>query len=375
MRPQPTSRVRGQIWRLKEYAEFIALIGFFMFFVPFVQLLLKVPFFASVKTEPVAEFSGPVSKGAKTAFWLIVAFSGLFPAIYFPAMMGKLSPGMDQLKVASLILFAAAAVLAVISYIMKKDQELFGGWTLTAAAAFIVFGLSAGAANCFNLSPYFNEPQTNAVVFWAVFVAAVTFLILCAAYILMNKPAGMNLKQYGLGVNLKNIIKALFTAIIAAAAGFIMLFIIDALFKTDFRLWLVAVRAFNGNHLMTALRYMPFFFLYYFSNGVALQVNTNSNFLKGVKGYLVAYFINIGGLLLFLIAQYGKLFITGTGAFPTVSLNSIVLIGFVVMLFLATIFTKKMLEKTNNVYTGAFLNTIIFTLMAVSTSTMYVNLV
>jgi hypothetical protein len=94
-----------------------------------------------------------------------------------------------------------------------------------------------------------------------------------------------------------------------------------------------------------------------------------------MKGYLVSYFINIGGLILFLIIQYGKLFTTGIAAYPSVSLNSIVLLGFVVMLFIATILTKKSLEKTNNVYTGAFLNTVVFTLMAIASSTMYINLV
>jgi hypothetical protein len=373
----PSSNIKGdrQIWRLKEYTEFIALIGFFMLFAPLVQLLLKTKFLRPVQSEPIEEFTGPTTKKSKTVFWLITVFSALFPAIYFATLMGKLPRGLGQIKYASLIIFAAAVIIAIIALVKRKDEKSFFGWIIASLAAFLVFGLTVGAGNLFKLSRYFNEPQTNAVVFWALFVAAVTFLILAVVYLLINKPTGMNLKQYGIVVNWKNIIKSFITAAITAAVGFIMLFIIDLLFKTDFRIWLVAVRAFNWNHFLSALRYMPFFFLYYFFNGIALQVNTNSNYLKGIKGYIVAYGINIGGLLLFLIAQYGGIFITNKAAWPTVSLNSIVLIGFVVMLFIATINTKKMLEKTNNVFTGAFLNTIVFTLMAIASSTMYVNLV
>ncbi|MBB6481499.1 alpha/beta hydrolase [Spirochaeta isovalerica] len=372
--PQTSIKETSQIWRFKEYSEFIALIGFFLLFIPMIQLLMTTPFFSTVKSAPIVEFDGPVKKSGKAVFWAIIAFSALFPAVYFQTLMAKLPGGLGQIKLVSSLIFIAAVVVALFFRFRKKDEKKFGGWILTSFAAFLVFGLTVGAGNLFQLSPFFNEPQTNAVVFWAMLVAVVTFLILCLTYLTINKPAGMDLRQYGLIISPVNILKSFLLAVIAASAGYVFLFIIDLLFKTDFRIWLVAVRAFNSDHFMSALRYMPFFFLYYFSNGVALQVNTNSKYLQGVKGYLVSYLINIGGLILFLIAQYGKLFITGTASFPTVSLNSIVLIGFVVMLFIATVITKKALEKTNNVYTGAFLNTIVFTLMAVSSSTMYINL-
>jgi hypothetical protein len=164
------------------------------------------------------------------------------------------------------------------------------------------------------------------------------------------------------------------TAVILAASGYLVVFVVDALFQTDFRFWLFAVRAFNWHHLLTALGYMPFFFLYFFVNGIALQINTNSKYLQGIKGCLVAFFMNIGGLLVWQVIQYGSLFATGVAAWPSVSLNSITLYATLAILFVATLITKKFLEKTNNVYTGAFLNTIVVTLIAISTSTMYIHL-
>jgi hypothetical protein len=190
----------------------------------------------------------------------------------------------------------------------------------------------------------------------------------------MNKPSKINLRHYGIVVGWKTVLKSFVAAVVIAGAGYAILFVVDALFKTDFRFWLFAVRAFNINHFVTALGYMPFFFLYFFINGIALQVNTNSKYLKGWKGYLVAFCMNIGGLLVWQVIQYGTLFASGVAAWPNVSLNSITLYGTLAILFTSTLITKKFLEKTNNVYTGAFLNTIVVTLIAISTSTMYIHL-
>jgi peptidoglycan/LPS O-acetylase OafA/YrhL len=142
----------------------------------------------------------------------------------------------------------------------------------------------------------------------------------------------------------------------------------------DFRLWLVMVRAFNKQHLITAIRYMPFLFLYFLLNGAALQANTNSDYMKGRKGYWTALLINIGGLVGWLVIQYGLLFLTGKAPMVTQSLNSIVLIGLTVNLGIATIITKKCLDKTNNIYTGAFLNTILISVVTIASSTMYWSL-
>lgn len=364
----------SQIWLLKEYAEFIALIGFFMLFVPLIQLLLKIPHLSTVTSQQATEFSGPTTRKTKVIFWILIAFSSLFPAIFYPTLMGKLPKGLTQLKVAVLIVFIVAIILAFVTFLRQKDSKVYLGWSITALGAFISYGLTIGSGNLFNLSTYFNEPQTNAVVYWALYVGVITFVILTIVYHTVNSSAVLNMAQYGVNLHWKNILKAFLTAAIAASVGFILLFIVDWLFKTDFRLWLVAVRAFNKNHFMSALRYMPFFFIFYLVNGISLQINTNSNYMKGAKGYLLAYVMNIGGLVLFLILQYGKLFITNTAAFPSVSLNSIVLLGFVVILLISTYLTKKLLDKTHNVYTGAFLNTIVLTLMTIASSTMYVNL-
>ncbi len=362
----------NQIWYWKELSELAGLIGFFMLFIALVQLLVKKPMFKGVETEALA-FDGPTTVAKKVIFWVLVAVSAAIPAVFYASLMGKLPLGLSEIKYFALAVTAIASVGAIVALARKQAENVTGLLTI-AASSFVTFGLTAGAGGLFNLSPVFNEPQTNALIYWAIVVTGLTAMILSIVHHLVNKPSGIDLRKYGFVVGWKTVVKSFFTAVCIAAAGYLILFTVDALFKTDFRIWLFAVRAFNLNHFLTALGYMPFFFLYFFFNGIALQVNTNSKYLSGTKGLLVAFFMNIGGLVIWQVLQYGKLFITGVAMWPSVSLNSITLYGTLMILFTSTLITKKFLEKTNNVYTGAFLNTIVVTLIAISTSTMYIHL-
>lgn len=370
--PPTTLAATNQIWYFKEAAELVGLVGFFMMFIALLQLLIKQPWFADVKTAPL-EFDGPTTTPKKAIFWAIVAVSAAFPAIYYATLMGKLPTGLSQIKYFSLAVTAIASIAAIVALVRQKNDRIFG-LLVIASSSFVAFGLTAGAGSLFNLSPVFNEPQTNALIYWAIVVTALVAMILSIVHQAINKPANIDIRKYGFIVGWKTVLKSFVTAVIIAASGYLILFIVDALFQTDFRLWLFAVRAFNKHHLVTALGYMPFFFLYFFINGIALQINTNSTYLKGAKGCLVAFFMNIGGLVIWQVIQYGTLFNTGVAAWPTVSLNSITLYGTLAILFTSTLLTKKFLQKTNNVYTGAFLNTIVVTLIAISTSTMYSHL-
>ena len=98
------------------------LIGFFLLFIPLLQLLLKIPFFSSVKSEKIVEFDGPVTRKSKIIFWALITFSALFPAIYYATLMGKLPKGLGQIKYASLIIFVAAVVIAIV-YLVKQKEE------------------------------------------------------------------------------------------------------------------------------------------------------------------------------------------------------------------------------------------------------------
>lgn len=365
----------SQIWWLKEAFNFVAMIGFFLMIVPMSVLLLRLPFLNKSITAVTAPLARPIRGGQKAAYWIAVVFSALIPAILFPTLMDKQAGGLHALTIVAIVLLVVSVVAAVIGFARSGASAAMrhvgiGGLILAvvSAAMWILFAKADGIVP---LSPFFNEPTTNQIVYWALVSASITAFITFAFYYFNKKHAGASFSDYGISLNPMTIVASLCTAVIAVAIGYLLLFAVQAVFGTDFRIWTFAVRTFTFEHFVTGLRYMPFFLIYYFVSAVALNADTRSR--KG--GYLLAIFLNVGGLILWLIAQYGLDFARGVALYPAQNLNGILLFALVPVLVVAAIYARKLFEKTNNVWLPAFVNTILFTLVTVANTVMFWNLV
>ncbi|MUG86367.1 hypothetical protein GNP92_08340 [Paenibacillus timonensis] len=371
-----------QIWWLKEACNFIAMIGFFLFIVPFISLLIKLPFFNKSVIERLEAVAAPTTTWQKTAFWISIVFCSLIPAILYPTLMDKQAGGLDTLSVISIVLLAAGIVTSAVGFVLsgskKSEPEKssamrnlgFGGAVLT-MVSLLMWMLFANAKHILTLSKIFNEPTTNQVGYWALASALIMAFVTIGFYYFNKKQAGTRFEQYGISRTPVTILSSLCTAVVTVVVAYLILFGIQAMFGTDFRIWTFAVRTFQGEFMITALRYMPFFLIYYFVNAVALNANTRDR--KG--GYALAILLNVGGLVLWLIAQYGKDFMTGTSLYPAQALNSILLFALIPCLALAAVYARKVYEKTNNVWLASFLNTMLFTMITVANTVMFWNLV
>lgn len=186
-----------------------------------------------------------------------------------------------------------------------------------------------------------------------------------------KKAEGATIANYGVKTSVKSVVAALVTAVVAIVIGYCLLFLVDAVFKTDFRLWTFAVKTFESHHVLAVLKYAPLFFIYYFVIGISVNINTASEKFGGIKGYIAAIAMFIGGLLLYLGYHYGLLFTTGTAGYPSESLSSIIVIGLIPVLFIAAIFNRYFYRKTGNVYVGAFLNTLLMTTVTIANTALY----
>ncbi|QTA37573.1 alpha/beta hydrolase [Thermosipho ferrireducens] len=364
----------NQIWFLKEYSEFIALIGFFMLPIALILLLIKLPFFSLSKTTPVEIFKGSISKKSGIVLWSLTIFAISFPALFFPTLMDKTGLGMAILKYASITLMIAATVIGLIVAFKRKEKAKS---TILGTILIILANLSLlltiiYSNKMFKLNSYFNQPTTNQILYWAIVVAEVVLIIELINYFTIKKPAGANSKQYGFLVNPKTIVASLITVIFAVFLSYLVLYIVDAVFKTDFRIWTWAVKTFETWHLSAALRYIPLYFIFYFV--MTVVVNALSNQFKGWKGYVIAFVQMFGGLVVYLSLHYGLLFATGRAFCPDQSLTSILLFALIPTLLVATVYMKYLFKKTGNVYTAAFLNAILMTMITAANTITYVNL-
>lgn len=364
----------NQIWFFKELFTFVSLVGFFLLFVPLVLLLINTPLFSSAKTQTISPTPGLESAKNKAIYWIIVVISGLFPAVFFPTLMDKAGTGMTILKVFAWLVIVFSIIKLIFGYIgrdNKKIKTVVAGPMLIFTASLILLFLLSYAPNVFTLGKLFNQPTTNQILYWAMVVTAFMGIVgLLNHYLRANKNS---LKQYGFVTNWKSVLSGLFAALFSVFIGYLILYLIDAVFKTDFRIWTWAVKTFRFRHLISTATYLPFFFFYFYITGIT--VNANTTHIKGWKGYLVACLVNVGGLVLYLVFHYGNLFLTGTALFPSQALSSILLFALVPTLTVATIYTKILFKKTGNVYAGVFLNTILVTMITVANTTLYGGLV
>ncbi len=356
----------NQIWMWKEFFNFIALIGFFLLILPAAELFLKLPVLKEAITPGAASVT---EQGGNSGalYWILFAFGVIFPAVIFPPVMSALKPGLN-------VIFIAAAAACALSLILALTLWRKNGLTLSlflpAFSALLLAVLAKAGPAVFHTSHYFAEPTNNQIIFWADACALISLLILSFVYFQKERTRQVAFSSYGVGAPLKSVLASLAAAVLTIFSVYLLLYIVQAVFGTDFRIWTFAVKTFTPRHFTAMLRYWPFFFIYYFVNAVVVNANTRSK----KNGSLIAVSLNIGGLLLWIALQYGLLFVRGVALLPAQSLNGILLFALIPCLAAAALFGRKLYDKTNNVWLAAFLNTTLFTMIGTANTILFWNL-
>lgn len=362
----------NQIWQLKECFSFLALIGFVMMFIPLIEMIISLPFFKKANTGIIAPANVDNSVSSKFASFTTLLSLILIPAVFFEAMYNS-DPTSQQMNVLFIagIGFSIAGLIGLI-YSFRADVNKAGH---ICASVFVIIGgtsLSYISSHAlFGDLAKWTAPSVNSIAAWTIGCASISFLSLSVIYLGNKVKSGTNFSDYGITFNPLTIIAALCTAIVALVISYAVLFIIDAVLHVDFRLWVFAYKTFDINILPAVCKYLPVFFAYYFVSSVAIFVNTNTSNLQGVKGYLVAIALNAGGSILWLGRQYITLFATGVAAHPDAALSGIVLVATAAVLVVAAILSRALYKRTGNIWTPAFLNAILVTLMTIANTTVY----
>lgn len=401
--------VKGQTWWLKEAFEFVALIALMAAVIPALSLLLKLPFFSKVRTKeendtvveekttteeasedvlktqevPVVKETG---KGKKVGLVLVALITSLIPAWFFPTFIYKKADGLGDfvnladfiIKICAFVVIGTWVVYMAVR-MMKGDENeekaykvawnVTKGAIMTSLAALLVRFMATDATGSLGTNYYYNAPTASSIGYWALISASISLLVVVIVHYTVRKRDGANMQSYGLKASWLQVALALLIAVILFVGLYLVVFLIGWIFNTDFRLWVYAVKSFEWHHFVTFLKYVPIYFIFYFVNSIVVAANTKD--VKGWKGYAYALALNVGGLLLLLAVQYGRLFLTGVAAVPNLALEGILLIGLVPSLAIAAIFAKKFAEKTNNIWTSAFFNTFLFTMIAIANTAIY----
>ncbi|MCL1854829.1 MAG: alpha/beta hydrolase [Clostridia bacterium] len=321
----------SQTWYWKEIGTGLALLGFFIFLAPFALMLLKLPFFTGiVKPEPLSPTVVDDRKG-KLIYWLIYIVC-LLPAP---------------------LLFYWAVGYPIDIPNMGRTIPI----VLTA-------------------NPYFQLPTVNGMVVMNLIVGAFLLAVFILTYQFIMKKNGSTINNLGIKISVKNFFKSLLLAVIVFLSGYTLLVLADYFFLTDFRLWVFSIRPLTVMKLGIFLKYLPFFAFFFIVTSLTLNSFTR---MRGQKEWLNVILLigaSICGFAVLTLLDYGSLKITGIKmfeytAFPpganfTSALGGLFVWNMMVALTAGAVNARILFKKTGTIWTGAFINSLLITLFAIS---------
>lgn len=307
------------VWVWKEAFNVLGLVGFSMFVLAFAKVLLDSAYFSALKSEETVEAQPAPTGNARIWFWT------------------------------SLVL---AAFVSGYSFLKLPNFELidFGWWT-------------NGPGIHIQAPVYF-------IGVWAAVNGLFALILMLIGWFFFGGKE-VSLKDRGITLSLQNLWKTILLTLYVVAGAFLIVFVADYLFKVDFRLWVIPVKAFTPDKFKIILTYLPFFLIFYVLHSVA----TNSfNYVKQGKEWVnvaVISFFTILGALAYVIIQYSTFFSTGKSwtevMDPGVS-NIFGIWAFPVLIYfpLAVILDRSLYKVTKNPYLGGLIFGLIMTIMAVT---------
>ena len=324
-----------QTWWVKELFSTIGLIAFFALLLPIIDLLLTIPCFAKLRKPEPAEGEAetaeilPPLKGARrhVSYWVAGVLTTLFSGFSIQWIMGD-------------------------------------GWLNKLPGMF------------FTQNTYFPQDTTGSVATWAV-VCGLFALIVVAIIKLINtiidkathteNPiAGQPFAPAKINGGIGAVAKTIVVAFATVALMYLVVFINWAIWKVDFRIWTLDVKVFEVNVMLpTMLRYAVVFFIFYFINSILNQGYKAKNLPEWATIAINAVF-NIFGILLVMLIQYGVFRSTGVLWQGDMALSYIVLFPIVPVLVIATIYSRRLYERTGNAWLGGVINALLFTIITVA---------
>ncbi len=302
-----------QLWWLKELFNLVGLIGFFGAIVPMAALMLELPYFASLKAEKPIVVPAFADKKAKNKYIRGNVISGLVCCILLLPLL-------------------------LIGYVAL-------------------------------LNPFLPQDTTGGIAFWSVGCGL-------AAWVSLRKGKGKlknRKEELGIALAKEKRVPTIVLALAVVAAAFMLVFIADYVFMTDFRFWTLDIRVFDFSKIIVALKYLPLFMVFYVINGISV----NRHFIEGwseKKQLMAAIGFNILAPTLFLLVTYVPVIFTKMtifGGLPGMlvavgALIPILVIPFVPILGIAAYLSLKLQKLTGNIWLAGLVNSMLITMITVA---------
>ena len=306
----------NQAWWIKELFNLVGLVGFFTFLVPFSDLLLSSSFFSELRTQAIT----PV-----------------------PA----LQPGKQRRR------FIFAIALNVFLCIILLFPLAMAGYLLL-------------------ISRFLPQDTTGGIGLWAVASGLVGLL---ALRITSGKFKG-RAQEFGIKISRRALWKTLLLAIAVVGGAYLLLFFADYVNQTDFRIWTFDLRVFSAAKVWVAVKYLPFFLVYFVVNSLMTARNTFTDWSERKQTWMSVLFnmltpgiflaLSFGALLFSNKTLWGHILAPGSLLASAGGLIPILLIPFLPIFGIAAYVNIKLYRLTGKIWLGGLVNAILFTMITVA---------
>ena len=333
-------KTTNQVWVLKEIMATLGWVGIIFMIFPLLQLLFTVPFFAELRKRRYETADGRI------------AYEDVDEAVEVG--------GASELK-----------------GLRKHLSFWIPAVACTLFAGFSIAPIQEWAGGVFEQSALFPQDTTGWVALWSVCCGlfALTMVLLTNLVnriinvVVYREDAAAHHEDV-LGVarigSVSRFLKTALLAAIVVVAMYLVLFVNWAVWKVDFRFWTFCMKVFEVDVMLpTILRYSVFFGIFYVCNSICNQSYRVKNLPEWATIAINAFF-NVAGIALVFAIQYGTFCSTGELWKPEMNLSYIVLFPIIPVLVVATIISRVLYKKTGNIWLGALINTLLWTVVTVS---------
>lgn len=209
-----------------------------------------------------------------------------------------------------------------------------------------------------------GQSAVYGISIWAMSCALVS--VICM-FIGKAINGGANELASCLKLGAKNLFKTIVLAALVAASAFMWVFIANYFFHVDFRIWVLAAKAFNSRIFVIAIPYMLLLSVFYVVNSISVNC-FNFNEIGGKKwlNILVLAVFNVLPAVIVLVLQYTYFKAYGFPRWTADQTHLFVvwLYPLLVMLPASAIISRYVFKATKNPYLPGFTNAIVIALMS-----------
>ncbi|MDP3490414.1 MAG: alpha/beta fold hydrolase [Phenylobacterium sp.] len=230
----------------------------------------------------------------------------------------------------------------------RRDRRWWIVFALTATVPALTYFPFMALGQLFAAGPLFPQQVTNQLLSWALLNAMITL----GLALLVRGPTPRFQHRW------------LVAPLIAAASvgmAYGAVLACDALFKTDFRFWVLALKPLDGRQLAYALAYLGPWTLFFLvsQRSVAARISLRG---QGAGAEMAAWALAMGlGFVALLVLEYGALFLTGRLLTPAEPLNTIIAIQFAPLLGLIGVIGAFTYRRSNSYVPGALICALLIT--------------